>query len=147
MSYSMNKIQIIGTVGKDPELKEGKNGGEYVRIGVATSHGVKKGNDWENITTWHNVVAFKSVAVQIAKFAHKGSKIAIDGRLQKSTYTDRDGNEKESVEIVAFDVVTFDAGRPPQQAEKQAELPVIEKQAPLPVIEKQADDDNDGFPF
>ncbi len=104
---SLNKILIIGRVGR-VDLKE-FGSGKLANISVATSERYKdKSGEWQEETTWHNVVAYGSLASVMERFVQKGSNLYVEGRIRKRKYTDRDGNEKESVEVVAQNVELLD---------------------------------------
>ena len=104
---SLNKILIIGRVGR-VDLKE-FGGGKLANVSVATSERYKdKSGEWQEETTWHNVVAYGSLASVMERFVQKGSNLYVEGRIRKRKYNDRDGNEKESVEVVAQSVELLD---------------------------------------
>ena len=96
----MNTITIIGNVGKDPELRFTTAGKAVAKFSVATT----RGKDDKKETTWHNVVVFDEQAENVCEQVKKGSRVLVMGRLNKEKYTDKNGNERESVEIVADDV-------------------------------------------
>lgn len=98
----MNKVTLIGHLGKDPELKEFDNGGKIANITVATdeSYKDKDGNKVQQ-TEWHNVVFNGKLADVINKFFKKGSKIALIGKLRTRSWEDKDGNKRYQTEILA----------------------------------------------
>ena len=103
----MNKVQLIGMVGNDPELKQTGTGKPYVNLRVGTkerpmtkSDGTKAEAQWE----WHNVMVWGITAETVFKYVHKGDKIYIDGRIQYRKYTDRQGAEKYITDIICNDV-------------------------------------------
>jgi len=108
MSYSVNKVIILGNLTRDPELRYTQSGKCVARIGVATS---SKYNDVET-TEYHNVSAWEKVAELFGTLTQKGTKVYIEGRLQTREYQDSDGNQRKSTEIVVRDVVFLDRLKP-----------------------------------
>ena len=108
MSYSVNKVIILGNLTRDPELRYTQSGKCVARIGVATS---SKYNDVET-TEYHNVSAWEKVAELFGTLAQKGTKVYIEGRLQTREFDNRDGVTMKSTEIVVRDVVFLDRLKP-----------------------------------
>lgn len=104
----LNKVQIIGHLGKDPELRQAGDT-PVVNFSVATSErwNDKQGEKQEK-TEWHNVVAWRALAENCNKYLHKGSKVYAEGKLQTRKWEDKDGNDRYTTEIVAFNVVFLD---------------------------------------
>lgn len=96
---SMNKVILIGNLGKDPEVRRTNSGTTVANLRIATSERVKKGEQWEDHTEWHSVVCFGRTAETVDRFCHKGKQIAIEGRLRTTSY-EKDGVTKWSTEIV-----------------------------------------------
>lgn len=92
----MNNITIVGGVGRDPELKFSKDQKAIATFSVATDYG----RDENKKTTWHNVVAFGSLAENVVKSVTKGTRVIVSGRLDVSEY-EKDGEKKKKVELVA----------------------------------------------
>lgn len=103
MAFSINQIIIAGKIGRDAEISETKSGVAVAKFSVATTHGVKKGDEWENITTWHNVVFYKPG--RNAESLVKGATVTVRGRQEHRQYQGKDGSKKIASEIVAEDVV------------------------------------------
>lgn len=100
---SVNKVILVGNVGRDPEARTMGNGGKVVNLSVATSETWKDKNSGERQekTEWHRVVIFNEKIAEVAeKYVRKGSRIYIEGALQTRKWTDKDGAEKYSTEIV-----------------------------------------------
>ena len=102
---SVNKVILIGNLGKKPELRNTNSGLAVTTLGVATSER-RKGSDgqWNNQTEWHNVTVFGSQAENCAKFLDKGRQVYVEGRIQTRKWQDKDGNDRKSVDIIANDV-------------------------------------------
>lgn len=103
MAGSVNKVILIGNLGRDPEIRSTQDGREIANLAIATSESWKDRNSGERKekTEWHRVVIFNEGLVGIAKkYLKKGSKIYIEGQLQTRKWTDKDGAEKYSTEVV-----------------------------------------------
>lgn len=107
----VNKVTLIGNLGSDPDTRETKSGDAVVNFRMATSW---RGSG-EEVTTWHNVVAFGKLAANVGKFMKKGSKVYVDGRISERTY-EKDGATKYITEIVANDIRFLD---PPGAAKEK----------------------------
>lgn len=101
----MNKAFIIGNVGKDPEMKTTSNGGAIAKFSVATTFSYKdKGGERQEKTTWHNCVSFGKQAEVVGKYVFKGSKVAVEGRIENTTSTNDAGEKKYYSNIVTEQV-------------------------------------------
>lgn len=112
MPKSVNKVILVGNVGKDPEVKYAPGGMPVARFSVATSENYKDRNDeWQERTEWHSVVAWQRLAEIVGEYVRKGAKLYIEGRLQTSSWEDREsGSRKYRTEIVARDIVLLSNG-------------------------------------
>ena len=97
---SVNKVILVGNLGKDPELRYTASGAAVANFSLATVNNFKN-QDGEKETTWHNIVAWKQLAEICGKYLQKGKQVYIDGRIQHRSYDDKDGNKKYITEIVA----------------------------------------------
>lgn len=122
MAKSVNKVILIGNLGKDPEIKYTPSGMPVAKFSIATNERYKdKSGEWQDRTEWHNLVAWQRTAEIIGEYVKKGSKIYIEGRLQTSSWEDKQSGEKKyRTEIVVQDLVLlsgrgdgegFDGGR------------------------------------
>jgi single-strand DNA-binding protein len=103
MAGSVNKVILIGNLGRDPEIRTTQDGKEIANMTIATSESWKDRNTGERRekTEWHRVVVFNDGLIGIIKnYLHKGSKVYIEGALQTRKWTDKDGAEKYSTEVV-----------------------------------------------
>jgi single-strand DNA-binding protein len=103
MAGSVNKVILVGNLGRDPEIRSMQNGGRVANLSVATSESWKDRQSGERRekTEWHRVVIFNENLLDVAeKFLHKGSKVYIEGQLQTRKWQDQSGVDKYSTEIV-----------------------------------------------
>ncbi|MCC7260175.1 MAG: single-stranded DNA-binding protein [Alphaproteobacteria bacterium] len=103
MAGSVNKVILVGNLGKEPEIRTTQDGKEIAHLTLATSESWKDRNTGERRekTEWHRVVIFNEGLIGVAKnYLHKGSKIYLEGALQTRKWTDKDGQEKYSTEVV-----------------------------------------------
>jgi single-strand DNA-binding protein len=107
MAKSVNKVILIGNLGKDPEVKFTPNGVPVAKFSLATNERYKdKAGEWQDRTEWHNIVAWQRLAEIVGEYVKKGSKIYIEGRLQTSSWEDKQSGEKKyRTEIVVSDLV------------------------------------------
>ena len=103
MAGSINKVILVGNLGRDPEVRRMQNGGELVNLSIATSEQWrdKNSNEKKEKTEWHRVVIFNENLVRVAKdFLQKGKKVYIEGQLQTRKWQDQSGNDRYSTEVV-----------------------------------------------
>src|ERR1700752_2745846 len=103
MAGSVNKVNLVGNLGADPEVRRLKSGDQVVNFRVATAETWRAKNSGERKerTEWHNVVIFNENLGKIAEqYCKKGSKVYLEGQLQTREYTDRDGNQRKTTEVV-----------------------------------------------
>jgi len=107
MAKSVNKVILIGNLGKDPEVKVTPSGTPVAKFTLATNERYKdKSGQWQDRTEWHNLVAWQRTAEIIGEYVKKGSKIYVEGRLQTSSWDDKStGEKKYRTEIVVNDLV------------------------------------------
>jgi single-strand DNA-binding protein len=101
---SVNKVILVGRVGKDPEVRRLDNGTAVAKFSLATSESYKdKDGNKNESTEWHNVVLWRQLAEIAEKFVKKGMLLYIEGKITNREYTDKDNNKKHFTEIVASD--------------------------------------------
>ena len=103
MSGSVNKVILLGNLGRDPEIRSMQSGKKMASFSIATSKRWKDRNTQEQKenTSWHNIVVFNEGLVDvIEKYIKKGSKIYVEGELSTRKYQDNDGNDKYTTEVV-----------------------------------------------
>lgn len=103
---SVNKVIILGRVGKKPELRHTPSGASVTSFGVATSEKYKdkNTNEYKENTEWHNVVVWGKTAENVSKYIDKGRQLFIEGKLSTRKWQDKDGNDKYTTEIIASTV-------------------------------------------
>jgi single-strand DNA-binding protein len=101
----VNKIMLIGNIGKDPELQITSDGTPFTRFSLAVnrSYTSSSGEKVEE-TEWFNIVVWRQLAEICERYLHKGSKVYIEGRLSQRKYTDREGVGRTSVEVIASEM-------------------------------------------
>lgn len=101
-----NKVQLIGHVGQEPEIKNLEGGKKVATITIATNDVYYKENgDKVEQTEWHRVKAWGKIAEIVEKYVTKGKQVAIDGKLSHSSYDDKDGNKRYVTDIIANELV------------------------------------------
>ncbi len=141
MARSLNKVMLIGNLGKDPELRYTTSGVAVATFSIATSESWKDqdGNTQER-TEWHNIVAWRKLAEICGEWLRKGKKVYIEGRLQTRSYDDKNtGAKKYVTEIVADNMIMLD-GKGGGTGESTA--------SPAPMVEEHATSGkDDDLPF
>ena len=103
MAGSVNKVILIGNLGRDPEVRTFQNGGKVCNFSIATSETWKDRNSGERQerTNWHNIVIFNENLAQIAEqYLRKGSKVYVEGQLETRKWQDQAGNDRYTTEVV-----------------------------------------------
>jgi len=100
----LNKIQLIGRVGADPELRFTTDGTAVAQFNLATTKSWKKNGEKQEKTTWHKIIAWRKLAEIIGQYVHKGSLIYVEGKMQSREYDGKDGTTKKVTEIVLNDM-------------------------------------------
>jgi single-strand DNA-binding protein len=104
---SLNRVQLIGNLGKDPEIKYTPQGTPVAKITIATNERFKdKSGEWQDRTEWHNVVLWQRLAEIAGEYLKKGGKVYIEGRLQTRSWDDKtSGQKKYMTEVVGSDLI------------------------------------------
>lgn len=131
----VNKVYLVGNAGRDAEVKKLENGTSVAGFSLATSESYKdKSDEWQTITTWHNIVCWRHLADKAGKDVKKGTQVYVEGKISVREYTDKDGVVKRVTDIVASQMLTFD------RQEKTSSLPQEEHS-------NIATEPNDSLPF
>ena len=120
---SVNKAIIIGNAGKDPETKYTDAGVAVCTLTLATKHSWKeKEGQRQEKTEWHRVVFWGKLAEIVDRYVRKGSQVYVEGRIETRKWTDKNGNDKYTTEIVA-DQMQMLSNRPKQETDNDEEVP------------------------
>ena len=143
---SVNKVILVGNLGKDPEIRHMPNGDPVANITIATSSKYKnKTGDMVEETEWHRITFFGKLAEIVSQYLKKGRPVYVEGRLKTRKYTDKDGVEKYATDIIANEMQML-GDRP--QGDAPSEAP---RQAPAPRTAPKSnsgfDDMDDDIPF
>jgi len=104
--HGINKVQLIGNVGRDPKTKYLESGIPVTTFSLATSEThIKKDGDRVTSTEWHNIVLWRGLSELAEKYVVKGDPLFIEGKLHTRTWEDKDGNIKRTTEIVASNLI------------------------------------------
>lgn len=128
---SINKVILVGRVGRDPEIRQMQSGKSVVNLSLATTSKRKDaGGNFIEDTQWHRVTAYDKLADIIGQYVHKGSLIYIEGSIKYGKFTDKDGNEKNTTDIIAGQLQMLGGKseshgeeRPQRRQEAQQEMP------------------------
>ena len=107
MAKSVNKVILLGNLGKDPEVRFTGGGTAVASFTMATSSSYKDktSGDWKETTEWHNIVAWQRLAEIARDYLKKGNKVYVEGRLQTRKWQDKEGKDRYTTEIVANELV------------------------------------------
>jgi len=107
MARSVNKVILLGNLGKDPELRYTPSGQAVARFSLATSDRWRDKNsgEWQDRTEWHTIVCWAKLAETVGQYLTKGSSVYIEGRLQTRSWDDKEGKKHYSTEVIANELV------------------------------------------
>jgi single-strand DNA-binding protein len=130
MSRGLNKVMIIGNLGRDPEMRYTPSGRPVTTFSVATSRTWNTSEGEKHVETeWFNVVAWSNLAEICKQYLSKGQQVYIEGRLQTRHWDDQEGNKHTSVEIVANEMIILGERR--EAGEATAESESVEEEFPF----------------
>lgn len=148
MARGVNKVILIGNMGRDPEIRYTPNGTAVASVSIATSEAWKdkQSGQLQERTEWHRVIFFSRLAEIVGEYLKKGSKIYIEGRLQTRKWQDKGGQDRYTTEIVAESMQMLDGKGMGGKSEPDNSLdernPPMEASHPEPM-----DSFNDDIPF
>src|ERR1051325_5899703 len=100
MAGGVNKVILIGNLGKDPEVRYVQSGKAVCTLRLAMSERRKDGDGWKDHTEWMDVVTFGKTAEAVGQYLNKGSRCFVEGRLQTRQYKDKEGHDRWKTEVV-----------------------------------------------
>ena len=124
----LNRVQLIGHIGQEPKLTE-KEGRTFATISLATNESYKKGEQWEKMTEWHNLVIFGKLTSLVSRL-QKGSLIFCEGKLRTNHWTDNEGVKRQSTSIIVHNIQLMDNLKPKLSAEQENEDVSLEYSEP-----------------
>jgi single-strand DNA-binding protein len=150
---SLNKVMLIGNLGKDPEVRFSQEGTPVATFSLATTDNWtdKTGNRQER-TEWHNIVAWNKLADLAKRFLNKGRQVYVEGRLQTREWTDKEGNKRRTTEVICTQIVLLGSRQQAAQSGEPAVNPVVSfpSRSAQPVEQQDAPDlgiTDDDIPF
>ncbi len=152
---SVNKVILIGNLGRDPEVRYTPNGMAVCQLNVATTRSWKdkQSGERQEETEWHRVVFFDRFAEIVGEYVKKGKPIYVEGRLKTKKWTDKEGVERYTTEIIAESLQLLggreqgDAAPAPAQRQAQSRAPAPAPRAPAAKSGTGFDDMDDDIPF
>lgn len=98
----VNRVILVGNLGKDPEIRTLENGAKVAKFSIATNENYRdKSGEWQQQTEWHDVVAWRSLAERAEATLKKGTAVYLEGKLSTRTWQDQNGNNRRTTEVVA----------------------------------------------
>ena len=148
MAGSVNKVILIGNLGKDPEVRHLENGAAVANFSIATSENYKDRKTGEKVsqTEWHNIVAWRGLAEIAEKYLKKGAKVYIEGKLKTRTWQDKEGNNRYSTEVITDNLTMLGSTGESMASSNQVKADENETKS-SPEKEFSSPDENDDFPF
>jgi single-strand DNA-binding protein len=135
MAFSLNRIMLIGNLGKDAETRVTTTGKSVTTFSMVTEHSYKSGDEWKKESTWHNVQAWE-LSDYYKEALRKGKKFYVEGRLAKREYTDKEGIKRYSVDVMAEKIIPLS---PKQDDTAPADTYTVEN--------SEIQEESDGLPF
>ena len=116
MAGSVNKVILIGNLGKDPEVRHLENGATVANFPIATSEVYTDRNTGQKVenTDWHDIVVWRGLAEVVEKYVRKGHKVYVEGKLKKRSWQDKEGNTRYTTEVVADELTILTRPDKPQ---------------------------------
>lgn len=139
---SLNKVMLIGNVGKEPEVRYLDNGVAVASVTLATSergYRLQNGTEVPERTEWHNVVLWRGLAETVEKYVHKGDKLFIEGKIRSRSYDDQNGTKRYITEIFADNMEML--------TPRSSAQPAAQPAAPARPASQQPADGKEDLPF
>jgi single-strand DNA-binding protein len=151
MAGSVNKVILIGNLGKDPEVRVLDNGAKLARFPIATSESYqdKQSGERREITEWHNIVVWRGLADVAENYLKKGSKVYVEGKIRSRSWQDETGNTRYSTEIIADNFTMLTPKQEMQSGGSNNPYPTQEPAKPSATMSNDltSESDDDDLPF
>jgi len=149
MAGSVNKVILIGNLGKDPEVRHLENGSTVANFSIATSESYTDKNTGERkeITDWHNIVVWRGLAKVVEQYLKKGMKVYIEGKLKTRTWQDEQGNNRYSTEVVADNMTMLTSKIENQNQTQSNNYPPSKETNPVTPVKEIKAEPEDDLPF
>jgi single-strand DNA-binding protein len=122
MAKGVNRVTLLGNVGKDPEVRATQSGTVVASFSLATADRVKVNGNWQDSTEWHNLVAFGRTAEIVRDYIHKGSQLYVEGKIQTRSWDDREsGQRKYRTEIIVNELSMLGGGKREANAQQRSD--------------------------
>ncbi|MDP4683291.1 MAG: single-stranded DNA-binding protein [Crocinitomicaceae bacterium] len=149
MAGSVNKVILIGNLGKDPEVRRLENGSVVANFSIATSEVFtdKATGEKREVTDWHDIVVWRGLAEVTEKYLKKGYKVYVEGKLKKRSWQDKEGNTRYTTEILAEEMTIL--SRPEGSEKSENKSPYTSGDGPSnpSPMDNITNDSADGLPF
>ena len=150
----INKVTLIGNLGRDPEIRHLESGSMVGKFSIATNESYKdKAGEWQTLTEWHEIVVWRGLAERAERDLKKGGLCFVEGKITHRKYTDKDGNERYITEIVANNIKSLEK-RESSGPKTYDNFPAVEgpgMAAPATPVKKESTDslqaEDDDLPF
>ena len=142
---SVNKVILLGNVGKDPEVRYLENGTAVANFSLATTENFKnKNGERVSNTEWHNIVAWRGLAEIAEKYVKKGSQLFIEGKITSRSWDDKEGNKRYTTEVVASNFQMLDRKNSNNSDDNQNKA-----ETPMATVDKDINkkEESDDLPF
>ncbi|MCF8415922.1 MAG: single-stranded DNA-binding protein [Crocinitomicaceae bacterium] len=149
MAGSVNKVILIGNLGKDPEVRRLENGSVVANFSIATSEVFtdKATGEKREVTDWHDIVVWRGLAEVTEKYLKKGYKVYVEGKLKKRSWQDKEGTTRYTAEILAEEMTIL--SRPEVSEKSENKSPYTSGDGPSnpSPMDNITNDSADGLPF
>lgn len=127
---SINRVEISGNLGRDPELRATSSGTQVCSFSVCVNTRQKVNGEWKDKANWVDVIFFGNRAESISKYLSKGSHVTVAGRLSQNTWETKDGQKRSKLEVIGEDI-DFQGGKRAEQAAQEPSADVYDDDIPF----------------
>ncbi|MFD1553014.1 single-stranded DNA-binding protein [Putridiphycobacter roseus] len=149
MAGSVNKVILIGNLGKDPEVRHLENGVVVANFSIATSETFTDKNTGQKreITDWHNIVVWRGLAKVVESYVKKGMKVYVEGKLKTRSWQDEQKNTRYTTEVVADNLTMLTRAEPATNQSENQYPKSIEENKSQPMTQSIQPEEEDDLPF